>query len=313
MTKFHRTALLLSAISLSAISQNTAFAANQSIGVNSAVKGNVTIQSGEQEAKQAVIKKPVLLGDVVNSNRVGSLQVLLKDQTIFTVGPDCNLTIDKFVYDPSKDTNSMSASVKKGMFRFMSGNISNSGPDSVSIETPIASMGIRGTMAEGLIGEEAIKMARNAGIISPTTKVDLKNASLFVLRGPGKKNRSKNRRGEISIESGGEMIVVKEPGFAVFVSAKNTPPSAPFMLSENDAKIFHDKLRTEPTGGQSYKPFDINFGAVTNPDSTGPNRGVDFFNPRNDLQWPSDADVIHPDLVPEPGFCSPQNPDYPNC
>ena len=317
MTKMQKFTSILGAMSLSIFAFESAMASNTEIGVNAAVKGDVTIQSGEQRAKQAVVTKPVLLGDVVNSNKVGSLQVLLKDQTMFTVGPDCNLTIDKFVYDPDKNSNALTASVKKGMFRFMSGNISKSGPDSVSVNTPIASMGVRGTMAEGLIGMEAIDMARNAGVITSNTKVDPINASLFVLRGPGRKNSSKNKRGKISVTSAGETVTVKKSGMAVFVADKSTPPSQPFMLLDADLDKFHSKLRTAPTSQQSYKPFAIDAGLSPsirrgNPNDVG---NSDFINPLTDLQRPTDlqegGDFGSPNGVP--GACTPLNPNFPRC
>jgi len=100
------------------------------VGRNSAVKGQVKIKSvDESDSRQAVVKEPVYLGDSVNSYVGSSLQVLLKDKSTFTVGPQCDMKIDKFVYDPEKNTNSISARVKKGMFRFTSGNISKTNPD----------------------------------------------------------------------------------------------------------------------------------------------------------------------------------------
>ena len=99
---------------------NPAFALSEAIGINSAVKGNVLVQSGNQNAKQAVVKDDVLLGDAITSALDSSLQVLLKDETIFTVGPDCELIIDKFVYDPSKITNNMGATVSKGCLLYTS-------------------------------------------------------------------------------------------------------------------------------------------------------------------------------------------------
>lgn len=308
MNKARKIKTFLGVMSFTVLAYGTA-SSNEEVGVNAAVKGDVTIQSGEQEAKQAVIKNPVFLGDVVNSNKVGSLQVLLKDQTMFTVGPDCNLTIDKFVYDPSKNSNSMSASVKKGMFRFMSGNISNSGPDSVSIDTPVASMGIRGTMVEGIIGPDAIIMAQNAGSITSSTPVDQQHASLFVLRGPGKKNESKNRRGEISITSAGETVIVKTSGMAVFVADKNSPPTKPFRLLDSDLNEFHAKLRTEPTSPQSYRPFTLDAGLSPTVPGVGPQLGAEFLNPISDIQRPTDFN--EPGIPP--GICTPLNPNFPNC
>jgi len=114
------------------------------VGRNSAVKGQVSIKSITDEIeRQAVVKEPVFLGDRVNSRIGASLQVLLKDNSTFTVGPQCDMVIDEFVYDPNKKTNSLSAKVKKGMFRFTSGNISKSNPDQINVTTPTATMGIR--------------------------------------------------------------------------------------------------------------------------------------------------------------------------
>ncbi len=62
---------------------HTAFAAGEVIGVNSAVKGSVTVQMSGQSALQAAVRDPIRLGDEVNSGHSSSLQVLLKDQTAF--------------------------------------------------------------------------------------------------------------------------------------------------------------------------------------------------------------------------------------
>jgi len=227
------------------------------IGVNSAVKGDVTIKSGEQAAKQAVITEPVFLGDEVTSNKVGSLQVLLKDQSIFTVGPQCSLTIDKFVYDPTKDTSNLSAKVKKGMFRFTSGRVASVAAKDISIETPTGTMGVRGTIAEGLVGAEAIAIARAYGVIDPNEPLDLNGATLFVLRGPGPKNQSKNARGVIDVSSAGKTVTTRKAGQAIFIQDASVAPSAPFDLSLKDVVSFEDRLRTKPTSLTSYSPFDV--------------------------------------------------------
>ena len=233
------------------------FAQTDTIGVNSAIKGDVTIQSGEQEAMQAAIKEPVFLGDIVNAARLSSLQVLLLDQTVFTVGPDSLLTIDEFVYDPNKDNNSVAASVQKGMFRFMSGSISKSKGADVSVNTPVASMGVRGTIVEGLVGAEAIDIARAAGVLPVGASVDIAGATLFVLRGPGPNHSSINRRGAIDVTSAGVTKTTDESGMAIFVPDINSPPSDPFRLQDADFKIFQAGLRTEPTSPDSYEPFNL--------------------------------------------------------
>ena len=232
-------------------------AANDTIGVNSSIKGSVTISSGEQQAKQAVIKDPVLLRDVVAASTNSNLQVLLLDETVFTVGPNSLLTIDKFVYNPKKRKNSMTATVQKGMFRFMSGNISKSKRPKVSVNTPVATLGVRGTIVEGLVGVDAINIARNAGVLPAGVSADIAGATLFVLRGPGPNHRSANRRGEIDVTSAGVTKSTDGSGMAIFVPDVDSPPSDPFRLPFAAFELFQDNLRSEPTGGQSYQPFDL--------------------------------------------------------
>ncbi len=243
------TSILLSSFSIEAYAQS-------SIGVNAAVKGDVTITSPDQKAKQALVKDPVYLGQMINSKKLSSLQVMLKDETIFTLGADCELVIDKFVYDPDKNNNSLSASVSKGMFRFMSGNISKSSSKAISIDTPVASMGIRGTMVEGLIGPEAVAIAVSEGILPVGITVDSAGATLFVLRGPGPKNIGNNKKGEITVTSGGQTVIVSGTNKAVFIPSAGAAPIV-FSLSTQAFENFSQSLRTTPTSLNTYKHFEI--------------------------------------------------------
>jgi len=156
------------------------------VGRNSAVKGQVKIKSVDENiSRKAVIKEPVFLGDNVNAHIGSSLQVLLRDKSTFTVGPQCDMVIDKFVYDPKKKNNSLSAKVKEGMFRFTSGSVSKTNPDEIIVETPTATMGIRGTMVEVLVGPEAFLCSKHENILVPGVTLDHSGATLVILRGPG--------------------------------------------------------------------------------------------------------------------------------
>src|SRR3546814_20762091 len=95
-------------------------------------------------------------------------QLLLLDKTSFTVGSNARVKIDRFVYDPARNASSVSASVAKGAFRFMSGKSLKNGRTRSSIQTPVASIGIRGTIVEGVVGREAIASAQRDPGITPT-------------------------------------------------------------------------------------------------------------------------------------------------
>ena len=228
---------------------------------------------------------PFVSATRLNSSHLSSLQVLLKDQTIFTVGADCLLTIDKFVYDPATSQNKMAANVTKGMFRFMSGNISKSGSSAVTIDTPVASMGVRGTMVQGLVGREAVEYARQQGWL-PSNYVFDPGASLFILLGPGPRRKGKNKKGEISVTSGGETLTVRRAGSVVFIPDRNGPPIDGGIASEALLDIFSSRLSTKSTGGASYKPFALD--AFMEKDVEGPELDdVEFFNPTTDLDYPT--------------------------
>jgi hypothetical protein len=104
---------------LSTVLMGSASFAQDAVGRNSAIQGTVTIQSVGQDIRSAAVKDDIFLGDDIGSDVDSSLQILLLDETVFTVGASAQLTIDEFVYDPNSNGNRMSASIKKGMFRFM--------------------------------------------------------------------------------------------------------------------------------------------------------------------------------------------------
>jgi len=292
---------VLSSVSLGSV----ALADGVEVGRNSAVKGTVEIQSlNETDKRQAIVKAPIFLGDNVNSRIGSSLQVLLRDSSTFTVGPQCDMVIDEFVYDPKKDNNSLSAKVKKGMFRFTSGNVSKTNPDQITIQTPTATMGIRGTMVEVLVGPEAFLCAEKEGLLVGDIEMDHAGATLVILRGPGENNTSVNRRGEVEITSAGKTTLLTESGTGVLVTSANDKPSEPFVVSEALFNYFNRRLRTEPTRTGNFKPFRIEdswFTPIPRDDES------EFMAPLETIEesdWPSrDFDGIEPD------FESPFKPD----
>ena len=56
---------------------------------------------------------------------------------------NARMALTKFVYDPNGKSNSSLLSLTKGTFTFIAGNIAKTGD--MKIDTPVATMGIRGT------------------------------------------------------------------------------------------------------------------------------------------------------------------------
>ncbi|GHB04552.1 hypothetical protein GCM10009069_28920 [Algimonas arctica] len=227
--------------------------AQDTVGRNSAIKGSVTIQSVGEDIRSAAVKDDIFLGDDIGSAADSSLQILLLDETVFTVGASAQLTIDEFVYDPSSNGNKMSASIKKGMFRFMSGNISKTDPQNVELNTPVASLGIRGTIVEGFVGPEAVKLAIFLGIIDPSDLTGTDGASIIVLRGPGPRNGGSDAEGVVEVITNKGTVLLDSPGESVFVPGVDVEPKI-FELPQAGFAAFSAQIRNEPKGSPPPKP-----------------------------------------------------------
>jgi hypothetical protein len=118
------------------------------VGVAAAVNPDAFSSLSGVPNKQLNIGKSIFYNERIETSAQGLVQVLLVDGSTFTVGPNSNLTIDRFVYDPKKKTGEMVATFSKGSMRFIGGKLSkNAG--GVKVNTPSGSLAIRGGMFQG--------------------------------------------------------------------------------------------------------------------------------------------------------------------
>lgn len=88
----------------------------------------------------------VFYNERIQTNRNGLVQVLLADGSTFTVGPNSNLVIDEFVYDPQAGTGKLIATFSKGVARYVGGKVSKK-RGGVTVKIPNGTIGIRGGIA----------------------------------------------------------------------------------------------------------------------------------------------------------------------
>jgi hypothetical protein len=215
------------------------------IGTSAAVTGEVFVSTNGAERK-AQIKQSIQLQDQVTTKQDSALQILLLDQSTFTVGQNCNMTIDRFVYDPSTETGEVGATVTQGAFRFMSGNIGKASPTSASVSTPTATIGIRGTFFEGIVGADALALAQLGG--QDTSGASGKNASLIILRGPGPNSNTLDKQGFLKVSTAGGSSNISTPNFAVFDPGNGGAPSSPFVVTADMQQYLDFFLRSSPNG-----------------------------------------------------------------
>ena len=85
----------------------------------------------------------VYRGDVVQTGADGAIGITFADGTSFSVSANAKMEINEFIYDPKGHANSTLLSLTKGTFSFIAGNVAHTGD--MKVETPIGTMGIRGT------------------------------------------------------------------------------------------------------------------------------------------------------------------------
>src|SRR5690349_21248434 len=109
---------LLASVATSVVA-SLASQAHAEVGVAAAV--NVDARGRPPGAAPRVITlgTNVVFNEEISTDSAGLVQILLLDGTTFTVGPNSQLTIDEFVYDPNTGDAKVVASLTKGVFRFV--------------------------------------------------------------------------------------------------------------------------------------------------------------------------------------------------
>lgn len=112
------------------------------VGRVATVQGNVTVvRNGVAVGLNA--GDGILEGDVLQTG-TGSLGVTFNDGSTLTLTPGARLVVNEFVFDPNGSSNSEVLNLVQGSLTFISGQIAHNG--SMKIGTPVATMGIRGTV-----------------------------------------------------------------------------------------------------------------------------------------------------------------------
>jgi hypothetical protein len=112
----------------------------------------VVVQASLGQSGDAKVGDSVYLGDVVSTGSDGSVGIAFTDGTAFDLSPNARMVMNEFVYDPNSKSNSSLLSLTKGTFTFVAGKIAKSGD--MKVNTPVATMGIRGTTPRVEIAED---------------------------------------------------------------------------------------------------------------------------------------------------------------
>src|SRR5882724_3172895 len=128
------------------IAQATTVSAHgDSIGSVNEANGDVFIVHKDGTSEQAAAGTPVFAEDIVATGTDGAVEVVFKDGTTFSLGNNGQMRLDNLIYDPAGTNNGLDATIVKGSFAFITGNVGSAQGEGVSIDTPAGTIGIRGT------------------------------------------------------------------------------------------------------------------------------------------------------------------------
>jgi hypothetical protein len=121
-----------------------AFAHAADIGQIKVAKGQVTIER-DGRPLPAAIGTRLQVGDVVKTGADGSVGITMDDDTLLSAGPKSVLALDRYAFDPTTRVGRFNASLNRGTLAVISGRIAKQAPDAMTVRTPSAILGVRGT------------------------------------------------------------------------------------------------------------------------------------------------------------------------
>ncbi|MBS0430175.1 MAG: FecR domain-containing protein [Proteobacteria bacterium] len=114
-------------------------------GLLKTVRGEVQLQDAQGAST------PARVGDAVNAQQrivtgaQSGASVVLRDGTTFVIGPQSSFDLQTFRYDSRTHDGSVVGRLARGTLRMVTGLIGKATPEAIRIDTPTATIGIRGT------------------------------------------------------------------------------------------------------------------------------------------------------------------------
>ncbi|MEX2451318.1 MAG: FecR domain-containing protein [Rhodospirillales bacterium] len=180
--------------------------AAQPIGKVETIKGEATATRVDGTKVALQQGDPVFQGDTLETTGDGAVGLVFVDNTTFSMTQDARMVLDEMVFDASTNEGKMAFSLAKGVFSFVSGQIAKSQPDAMVLNSPVATIGIRGTdgainLPDGTVLTVVIKPDAGGGL------------------------------GEITVTNAAGVVVLNQPFQGSQIASLNAPPSQPFQMT----------------------------------------------------------------------------------
>ena len=188
----------------------------QLVGIVGAISGTVKTETRELKAGDKIY-----LNETIYAGAGSGTQILLLDQSTFTVGEESEVVMDTFIFDPATNDGKIVASVKQGSLKVISGLISKKDPDSLTVEVPEGTLGSRGTEFQTVVS---------------------KGRTDTLLIGPGKNNTLGMRPGAVLVGNNFGQTLLDNP-YSMTSMSKGKAPGQAKKITKNQLKKFNKKMK----------------------------------------------------------------------
>lgn len=214
-----------------------------------AAVGKVTEQTGPAEIVRNKNSIPSKIGSGVEMNDTivtakAKAKLTFEDNTTVNITEQSKLVVDDFVYDPKKGSGKLAMKVVMGTARYASGQIAKTNPQQVSVNTPTATVAVRGTDFSMTVDE----LGRSLIMLLPSC--DKKSCVT----------------GAISVSNDAGEVFMDQPFQTTIVSSLSTPPSAPVIIAIDPSNINNMLIISPPkeinennqSSSNAINPLDVN-------------------------------------------------------
>ena len=197
--------------------------ANETLDIKKQLVGIVGAISGvvKTETRELKTGDKIYLNETIISGANSGTQILLLDQSTFTVGEDSEVVMDTFIYDPATSDGKIVASVKQGSLKVISGLISKKNPENLTVEVPEGTLGSRGTEFQTIVS---------------------KGKTDTLLIGPGKNNSLGMRPGAVLVGNKFGSTLLNNP-YSMTSMTKGKAPGQAKKITKNQLKKFNKKMK----------------------------------------------------------------------
>lgn len=120
------------------------YAAEDHAALVKGVNGDVNV-TRQNETFAAAAGTHLLVSDRVTTAPGASAAIVFRDGTLLTLGSGADVLVRDYVFEPKEGKFAFSLYLAKGSAIYESGKIGKLSPQSVKVDTPTATVGVRGT------------------------------------------------------------------------------------------------------------------------------------------------------------------------